>query len=633
MSFSITSAWLPWVSGACAFLAMLVLTPLVIRLARRLNWVAHPKADRWHARPTALMGGLAIYGAATLSVLLFAEHSLPWPLWAGATVMFGIGFLDDLKSVRPVTKLVAQVVATGLLLLAGYAFGPHWPLWLTVPLTFFWVIGITNSLNLLDNMDGLTAGIAAITAGVLAVFCAFTGHTSVIGVAMAVAGAATGFLVFNFNPARIFMGDSGSLFLGYMVAALALVIQADVLATEPEAAGGFAVYLVSAAVLAVPIFDTTLVTVARTLSGRAVSQGGRDHSSHRLVFLGLSERQAVLTLYSISLLFGALALLFLFSAPALFYALLIFMGIGLAVFGAHLSSANVYQEGGRHLRFSGPGKRFFAVLHALLGRNWKAVVGVGADLLLVVAAFILAYHLKFEEGLTPKRELFLMNALPIVVAVKIPVFYAMGLYHSIWRHAGTPELVRIVKATLVASVMTFVILGVLHGFKGLSRGVFLIDWMIVTLAVTGLRLGFRGLRQYISSKRQRGRRVLLYGAGDAGLLTLRELRQNPELELAPIGFLDDDPLKQGLTAQGLTVMGSFEDLPLLCKQHEVEEVLITAFRMSDARKAEICGVCEQNGVGCRVFNLTFSRLSYGWQPGNGNGNGHDQKAPRSTVEV
>ena len=599
MLFHLDSAWLNGISGLFAFLSMLAFTPLVMRLARRMDWVAHPKADRWHARPTALMGGIAIYAAAILAAIVFTGNTLPWPIWAGATVMFVTGLLDDLKNIRPAAKIVAQVIATGLLLYAGYSFGQGWPFWVSFPLTFFWIIGITNAINLLDNMDGLAAGVAAITAAVLAAFAAFMGEGATVGVAITVAGAAAGFLVFNFNPARIFMGDSGSLFLGYALAALAVVIQAE----TPSA--GFSVYFVSAAVLAVPIFDTTLVTVMRTLSGRSVSQGGRDHSSHRLVFLGLSERQAVLTLYGISLGFGVLALVFLVAEVRLFYALLILMGVALAVFGIHLGDADVYDEG-REAGAPADVPRLFALLHAFFGgRSWKSIAAIFADLLLIVAAFILAHYLRYEQGIPPHAEMFLTTALPIVVAVKILVFYGMGLYRSIWRHAGTPELVRIAMATTAAALLAFTVLSALWGYSTIPRAIFFIDWMITTLAVTGVRFGFRGLRQYIASKRKRGRRVLLYGAGDAGLLSLRELRQNPELDLTPVGFIDDDVLKRGLTAQGLTVLGGFRDLQRVCKDYRIEEVLITVSRMTDARKAAICAECGRLGVRCRLFQVAF----------------------------
>lgn len=610
--------WWPWVGAAVALLAALLLTPLVIRLARRMGWLAHPAADRWHERPTALMGGIAIYGAATLAVALAGASTgyFPWTLWGGATLMFAVGLADDLRALRPMTKLVAQVAATALLLYAGHAFAEGAPYWLSIPLTFLWVIGITNAINLLDNMDGLAAGTAAIIASVLALFSMFAGGGLSTLVVAAVAGAAAGFLVFNFKPARIFMGDCGSLFLGYVIAAFAIVVQEQI-----DGASGQGVYLVSAAVLAVPIFDTTLVTIVRSFSGRAVSRGGRDHSSHRLVFLGLSERGAVLTLYGISLAFGGLALAFFVTEAALFYALIAFFAVGLVVFGIHLGSVNVYKKSGASragapsssggaeseaLRSAAPltvkGAR---VLRALLGRNWKAVVGMLGDLLLVAAAFIFAHYLRFEQGLVPSREQFLIDVLPGVVAAKLLVFWGAGLYRGMWRHAGTPEILLVARASTLASVVVYGGQAFIYGTAFLSEAVALIDWMIVTLAIAGVRFGFRGLRQYLSSKRSSGRRVLLYGAGDAGLLMLRELRQNPRLALNPVGFIDDDPAKQNLKVQGVTVLGTFEDLQALCARHEVKEILITAVSMPDARCARIAEAAEQVGVACRTFELAL----------------------------
>lgn len=593
--------WWQWLSGPAAFLSTLLLTPLIIRLAHRMGWLAYPKADRWHDRPTALMGGIAIYLAVSLAILLFTSEGIPWPIWAGASVMFAAGLVDDLKNVKPFAKLIPQVAATGMLMYGGYVFGPEWSLWISIPVTFLWVIGITNAINLLDNMDGLAAGISGIAAFVLAIYAMLTGSIGTAVVAVAVAGGAAGFLVFNFKPARIFMGDCGSLFLGFSVASLAVAIQ-----SQPEGAGGFAVYLVSAAVLAVPIFDTTLVIILRTLSGRSVAQGGRDHSSHRLVFLGLSERQAVLTLYAISALFGSLALLFQVAAVTLFFAVLAMMGVALVVFGVHLSEAQVYGGSTQTLLPISGLQKLFLVLHAFFGvNNWKHIGAIFADLLLIISAFILAHHLRFEGGISPAHEEHLMLALPVIAAVKMVVFYWGGLYRAIWRHAGMPEVIRIGAASVVASSLSFVALGLLMGFESLSRGVALIDWMIVTISVTGVRLGFRGLRHYISSKPVSGRRVLLYGAGDAGLLALREIRQNPHLDLIPVVFADDDPSKRGLRVQGFRVAGGLDDLEQLCRSYAVEEVLITAFCMNDERRFRICMECDRIGVDCRSFHIAF----------------------------
>ncbi len=595
-----------YLGGGVAFLAMLAFTPLVIRLAHRLDWLAYPQADRWHAEPTALMGGLALFAAATLGALLSAPAAALYAVWGGATIMFLVGLFDDLRQIRPAAKLVAQVVATGLLLYFGYAFGYGWPVWISLPLTFLWVVGITNAINLLDNMDGLAAGVAGIAAGVLAVFAGLTGSLVGASLGAVVAGACAGFLVFNFKPARIFMGDCGSLFLGFTIAALALDVQRHVGSSDP-----LAPYLVPVAVLAVPIFDTTLVTFVRKLAGRPVSQGGRDHSSHRLVFLGLSERHAVLMLYALSLVSGALALFFLAADVKLFYAATAFVGVGLVMLGVHLARADVYPEpggGDGQLAPDPPASRLLRLAHAVFGRRWRVALGLAADVTLVAAALVVAYYLRFEGGLTPAREAFLVETLPLVITVKVAVFYGLGLYRGLWRHAGTPELVRVVAATTLASGAAFLVLVLVYGTAPVSHAIFFIDWMVSVLAVGGVRFGFRGLRQYMAASRRHGRRVLLYGAGDTGIFTLRMLRQAPDLDLAPVGFLDDDPAKQGCTVQGLRVLGTADDLADVCAAYDAAEVLITSLSMPATRRRELRAACDAAGVRCRAFGLTFEPM-------------------------
>ena len=604
--------WGPVMSGGAAFAAMLVLTPLVIGIAHRRGWLVRPMANRWHKETTAQMGGIAIYAAVAVTVA--AAAMLPggsaawgamWPVYAGATLMFVTGVFDDgYGGVGPAAKLIAQVAATTLLLYGGYGFGQGGPYWLVIPFTFLWVIGVTNAVNLIDGMDGLAAGLSAIAAVLLAGFAVIAGQVTGLGAMLAVAGAAGGFLVYNFKPARIFMGDCGSLFLGYVIAAFALVVQSQI-----SGRSGLVVYLTSVAVLAVPIFDTTLVTIMRLMHGRSVTQSGNDHTMHRLAMLGMSERKTVLVLYGTSALFGGLALVLYSSAVKLFVAVAVFVVVGLAVFGIHLSGVEVYED-------DAPGtapppqpwklsQQFGATMRAFFGRGWKAILGVAGDLLVTAAAFTLAHYLRFGDGLTGSRETALMQMLPALVVVKLLVFSLGGLYSGLWRRAGTPELVRIAATSTLASGCAYGSLAPFYGTGYLSEAVFIIDWMMVTIAVTGTRFGFRGLRQYLSAQDEDGRRVVLYGAGNAGALTLRRLRQKTDESFQPVGFIDDDPAKRGLSAQGLLVLGAFEDLPQVCREHHVEEVLITAFSMSRARKQEIRDACREIPVRCRVFDMSL----------------------------
>ncbi|MFP4229397.1 MAG: hypothetical protein ACLFTE_11310 [Salinivenus sp.] len=596
--------WMLAQSALPAALGTLVLTPLVIWAARRYDWVAYPTADRWHGEPTALMGGVAIVVAATAAFLGGQPPPDLQIVWGAGLLMFAVGLVDDQWRVGPVTKLTTQVVATGILLSLGFAFGPSWPLWVSLPLTLVWVIGITNAINLLDNMDGLAAGIAGIAALVLAGFGAFTGQPGAVVLGGAVGGAALGFLWFNFNPARIFMGDCGSLFLGGLIAALGLVVQRGASVGHPVA-----IALVPLAVLAIPILDTTLVTVVRSWAGRPISEGGRDHTSHRLVQLGLSETHAVLLLYGLSLMSGALALLLLFVDVTLFYALAALVGAGLAVVGLHLARANVSRygpTGGDGV--SAPTPRPMRVVHALFGTRWKAVLGILADALVAGASLVLAYHLRFGGDLSPVHEAELFGGLPLAVAGQVVVFASLGLYRGIWRHAGTPELVRTVGATALAMIPTAGVMAWLYGPEALSASILFIDWMVVTGAVAGIRFGFRGLRQYLASHRSPGRRVLLYGAGDTGMLALRLLRQNPALARTPVGFVDEDPLKQRQSLQGLPVVGTGEDLVRACRAHDVDEVVVTVAALPDRRRRILQSRCAEAGVQCTSFNVTFESM-------------------------
>lgn len=591
-----------------AFVSVLLLTPAVIRLAHKMDWLAHPSGDRWHETPTALMGGIAIYTGATIAVLWAGPVAPLGYVWLGASVMFATGIADDLFELRPSAKVVAQVVATGLLVVAGYTFSPTWPLWIAVPLTFLWVIGITNAINLLDNMDGLSAGISAVAALVLTVMALLAGAPELAVVGVALVGAAVGFLIYNFKPARIFMGDGGSLFLGFSIAALAIIIQ-TVLAPE----GGWAVYAASIAVLAVPIFDTTLVAFTRSRAGRSVSQGGRDHTSHRLVYLGLSERGAVLALYGVSLLAGALAIVYIVSNLFLFAALLAFLIVGLGVLGVYLARARVYGQPEADT-YKGDGapvpppeltplQRFVTWPTRVFGHRWKPVCGVAVDTVLVLAAFVLAYMLRFDSGLTASHEAFLIQALPLVAIAKIPVFFALGLYKAVWRYAGTVEVVRVVKATTVASLATLGLLALVFGFSSIALGVVVIDWMVVTLAVGGVRFGFRGLRKYLAAQRRTGRRTLIMGAGSTARSALRNLREDSDADLHPVGFVADDETSCGRMLKGLPVVSQEKGLYQLCRDFRAEVVL---FALDEPHGKDIERQCrEARRAGARCHNFVL----------------------------
>lgn len=342
-------------------LLALGLTRAVIAMAHRYCWVVRPKADRWSKQTTALYGGVAIFlafGAGASSLLpriAYSERPELLGLLLGGICVFSLGLRDDARALNPLVKLLGQVFSvTPFLAGLGLSYSAGSSLLivflLAIPLIFVWMLALTNAFNLLDNMDGLSAGTAAIVGSGVALYAAHReAHATAILSAL-VAAACLGFLCYNFRlrePARIFMGDCGSMFLGYMLAGLAVI------AVCHPPADRFAGVAISLLLMALPIFDTSLVIVLRKCEGRAISQGGKDHTSHRLVYAGLSEKQAVLFLYAVSLLTGAAGLvlqrthqLFLASAVvAITSSVLLAFGFYLSRFSGTRSA--VAASGGR----------------------------------------------------------------------------------------------------------------------------------------------------------------------------------------------------------------------------------------------------------------------------------------------
>lgn len=278
---------------AAALIFAIGATPVAQRVALRLGVVDHPSARKTHLRPVPLLGGAAIYLAFIAAVVLFSDRfQLPQlvSILLGATLVSFLGIWDDRWGMRPLLKLVGQGLAAGILVVSGVhiALFPS-PLW-DYGMTILWVVGITNSLNLLDNMDGLSGGVAAVAAAFFLLLAALSGQYLVGSLAAALLGACIGFLRYNLNPASIFMGDTGSLFLGFVLAALGIKLRFEQVTTVT--------WMIPVLVLGVPIFDTALVVISRLLRGlNPLTNPGRDHLSHRLVALGMTSREAVLTIY------------------------------------------------------------------------------------------------------------------------------------------------------------------------------------------------------------------------------------------------------------------------------------------------------------------------------------------------
>jgi len=318
------------IAAGTGALLVLVVVPLVERGARRSGWMAMPTGARWHEGATPHLGGIALgVGIAVGVAVGGGGPAFARPVWMGAGLLFVAGLADDLWGLRPSAKFGAQLGAAALLLAAGLHFWPAGPTGVSALLTTLWVLGLTNALNLLDAMDGIAAGVAALAALSLGVMSAWQGRLPLAVVAATVAAVTAGFLAYNFSPARIFMGDCGSLPLGYLLAALGLGVQQGGTAKIPA--------LVPVAVLAVPLFDTLFVSATRLRRGQSVAKGGTDHTMHRLARQGWSERQVALLFYGAGAVCGGIGGVGAVGPPLLFYGLAAGVGGSALAVGGHLA--------------------------------------------------------------------------------------------------------------------------------------------------------------------------------------------------------------------------------------------------------------------------------------------------------
>jgi len=566
----------------------------MIRVAQAKGWVVKPRADRWHRKPTALMGGIAIFAAFLLAYIVLTRASDPWVITA-CMLMFGIGVYDDLREVKPFVKLFGQIVVSLVLIFKGYVFGGGILGWFGIPLTFLWVIGITNAINLLDNMDGLAAGITAIVSLASAILAFQHGQVELAAFGFTLSGACIGFLFYNFNPARIFMGDGGSLFLGFSVSYLSLAVQQGV-----RNSAGILVLLVPIGLMAIPIMDTTLVTIRRILSGRRIDQGGRDHSSHRLVALGLSERKAVLLLYLLAAIWGAAVFLLSTLDIVTILSILLLLTIFTVVFTLYLSSVRVYNESEErmaYLRSRGEEVKNISGIRFLLLHK-KLILGVAIDMAIVSLSFFAAARTT-QVDLGGDYRL-----LAVFIPVRILFFQLFNLYNRVWRYVATHELLGHLYAVFFSTCLLLMVNRAVGFGPALTNSFFITDFFVTLSGLIFSRLLWRALREYFDRTAAGSKKkALIYGAGDAGYMLIREIIQNYAYGLTPVGFIDDDPAKHNMSVAGIRIYGGLDHLPHALEQTGAQ-VVVASMRNLDAEKKErLVGLASAAGVPLLRFEV------------------------------
>jgi len=574
--------------AAAAAIWLLLHTPLAARLG------AAPREDRWHERTTPVLGGIGIFaGILTGFWVAVAVGAAPASrelvaILGGCAILFVAGLLDDLFSLGPIPKLTAQIAAALLVIFNGLTIsGLISNDLLAGVVALVWLVGMTNAFNLLDNMDGLAATLAAIAAVFFAID-ALEVHKShaVLALSLALALACAGFLPFNLRygkSAAVFMGDSGSQVLGFLLAALGLTASWKVAGTT------VATLLLPILILAVPILDTTLVTVVRLLDGRPVYQGGRDHTSHRLVYHGLSEKRAVVLLAVISALLGTTSLFY----SVLDNAWVTLIGV-LLTFALLVQFASVLSDVERS-----PGLVADRGWLRTFVANPRRLVESLVDFALITASFALAYYLRLQgSGVAYQRHI-LAVSIAVVVAARYLAFIPFGLYRGVWRYAGARDAASIVAAVVVSEVVAYLILDATQTWGPFPRSVFIIDALICTVLIGASRFWERAFVRGVSSLtgRNERHRTLIVGAGRGGRSLLRELRETPGEQV--VGFVDDDPRLSRRRLQGVPVLGDTTEIEQILSKARPDTVLVTIPDAPRERLGLVVDACALAQLPCR----------------------------------
>jgi UDP-GlcNAc:undecaprenyl-phosphate GlcNAc-1-phosphate transferase len=579
-------------AALAAFPASLLTIWLLLRTPAARHVVAAPRADRWHTRSTPLLGGsgflaglLVASGIALLAGAIPATRELGGIL-AGCALLYAAGLVDDVFGLSPLAKVLAQVAAAAVVLASGIRVEIVSNGVLATVIGVVWIVGMTNAFNLLDNMDGLAATLAAIACAFFAID-AFTVHPShlIATLALGLFFACLGFLPYNVRlsrPAAVFMGDSGSQLLGFAVASLGLASSWTV------AGSTVATLLLPLLVLAIPILDTTLVTVVRLLEGRPVTKGGRDHTSHRLVYRGLSDKRAVVLLCAVSAALGLTSLAYKVLDDTLVSLAGVLVTFAVLVqFGSFLADVNKEPET--------DGASFVRSLFV----HRRRLVEVLVDFALISASFVAAYAIRIQGAGTVWDRHMLHLTLPVILVARYIAFIAFGLYRGVWRYAGARDAASVFGAVLVSEAAAFLFMWATVPWDGFPRGIFLIDLLLCTALVGAARFSERAVARGIGSfvGRRNQRRTLIVGAGRSGRSLLRELRETPGERV--VAFVDDDVALRRRRLQGVPVVATIDEIGWALGRLEPDTVLVTIPDAPRERLDAVMEACGRADVACR----------------------------------
>jgi UDP-GlcNAc:undecaprenyl-phosphate GlcNAc-1-phosphate transferase len=564
--------------------------PLLKRLAVAFRMTASPAVDVSGAVP--VLGGPAIIAGFMLAAL--TVHALP--MWLALAIVFLClaGLLDDAIVLTPAQKLGFELIAA----IAVLALWPHFSLTGIPPLDAIiaasWLIITANAFNLIDGLDGLAGGVGVVIAGAIAIAALLHGYLALAVQSAALASALVGFLMFNFSPASIFMGDSGALSVGLLLGVLALR------AGQSATSSPLAQVVFPPLVMMVPLLNASVVSISRTVTGHRVSRRSLDHAHDRLLMLGLSPRSTVLVSWMAQLAF-ALCALVLALMPSLYVAMLL-PGVVVAAAVAALFMADLtFDAIAPSSAYQGLRGRGIGRLVLRLTYQWR-----GADILLdagtITFAYIGAYLIRLDFAITQSQFRYLAGTLWQVLLLSYVAFLIGGVYRNIWRYTSVSDALRFARAAAIAGVLVGSLTIFNHG--AISWSITLLFTILLANLLIATRFSFHLLRWGVLRLARSSRRVLIFGAGRTGAAAANDLHsRRGGVLVTVIGFLDDDPFKRGKIIHGSRVLGPLESIEAVYRRMRFDEVIIAATNVADSRLNRLREFSQRNRIILTSFEL------------------------------
>lgn len=576
-----------------AFLGSLMLTPLARTLGHRLGIVDTPGELSIHTRPIPRTGGLAMF-VAFVTALGYAwttglgDHmeQIIIGILIGAGIITWAGFLDDIKQISPLQRLLWELLGATIAIGLGLLIKTFPLAGIGVSLSLLYLVGGANAINLLDGMNGLAAGTTAIAAFFLAILAAWQENTQALVLSITILGVTLGFLPYNFNIIRnsratIFMGDSGSLFLGFTLSSIGVL-----LAVQPYDLVGFITPLV---IILIPILDTALAILRRFTRMIDLFSGDRQHIYDLLARKGLGNTRTVLLIYTTTLLLGVISLIMirLNPMPAVILAITIFTMMGFAAIrlGA-IEPSKITKAGGIKRAFSRAINRY---AHPLV-----------LDGIVVAGAYYLALILRFSGEVPGDMEKALhyanniLDTIPFLVITYAFCNSIFGVYNRIWRHASSRDALNIIAATMTGTAVVFVSNLLWGEYHPIPISVILVGGLIVLAAFIALRFRSRLLSGIVwrlgVSTSEPQQKVLIVGAGETGQFLARRMYDQRWRYLL-VGFIDDDPKKIGMGINGVKILGDRQEIVSVVGRKDVDLIVIAIHKIDKESLQEILSLC------------------------------------------